>query len=53
MENTGKIWINKDEWDLNKAWEKWRFNTINIPLEQAKTHPLYKEVEVILNRINK
>jgi len=51
MENTGKIWINKDEWDLNNAWMKWRYSTFYKSLEESKTHELYKEVVSVMNRI--
>lgn len=49
MNNTK--WINKDAWDLENAWRKWRDATAHIPIEQAKTHKFYKNVEKILNKI--
>ena len=43
-------WLNKDEWDLEKAWRNWRTNTIGIPQELAKEHESYKAVQDILNK---
>lgn len=46
-----KIWINKNEWDLHIAWEKWRHNTFHLDSETAKKHESYKEVDKLLNLI--
>jgi hypothetical protein len=53
MEDSEKIWLKKDDWDLNMAWNRWRNSTFHIPAEEAKSHPLYKDVQVVLDRMEK